>query len=95
MLPRRKWQFLAADDPAGERIEEVHRPQRARTPVGCRSQRFAAVDAVKDDAVVAHGPAFALVHELHGMQRGIVEVTQVGPAASRGHAEKHQGRCQQ
>ena len=86
-------QLLAADRPAdGRRFgKEVDRPQRGAHAGGLALPIFPAVDAVPDHALVADRPAFLVVHELNGIDAGVVEIAQAVGAHRRRGQEQNEG----
>src|SRR5262249_29389695 len=80
-------QFLAADRPAGEGVQERESPQRAADAGVLPLPGLAAIDRVPDDALVADGPAFVAVDELNRPQRGIVEMARRGGNGQGGRGE--------
>src|SRR5437588_2478632 len=70
-------QLLAACYPTDVGIEKMQRAQRRPYAGGLPFPVLAAVDAVPHHAVIADGPALVLIDKLHGMQRRIVEVSQI------------------
>jgi hypothetical protein len=83
-------QFLAAGDPADVGIEEVQAAERGADAGRLAFPVLAAVDGVPDDALVADGPAFAVVHELDAAEGGVGKVANLG-----GRGGRHEGERQQ
>src|SRR5262249_52035793 len=87
-------QLLAADDPADVGVEEVQALERRALAARQALPVLAAVDGVPDDALVADGPALALVDELDGSEGAVFMMAQLGGGRIDG-GEAEQGQAKE